>query len=134
MDVAPLVQSFTAVAPDRLIELCPSQEVDLLRLGQLLAARFFNECLQLQRAFGDLRVSLAAANEQLSSEGELGRLKQHCEDLERQLQDRQVSLAPPTPRGALAPLAPPTPREACANCCEAQRRLQRCEAELAELQ
>ncbi|CAE7030066.1 unnamed protein product [Symbiodinium natans] len=95
-EVAPLVHSFTASLPEALLENCRAEhlEVDLVRLGQLLAARFLNECLQLQRASSQMRDALELASERtetLPEAAELAKLRARCQELERELEERPRS-------------------------------------------
>ncbi|CAE7727449.1 unnamed protein product [Symbiodinium sp. CCMP2592] len=101
LQVAPLVHSFTGSLPEVLLQICRAEklEVDLVRLAQLLAARFLNECLQLQRASSEMRFALeeATATEPGGTETtapqlqslELPRLRARCKELERELEERR---------------------------------------------
>ncbi|CAE7815635.1 unnamed protein product [Symbiodinium sp. CCMP2456] len=98
-EVAPLVHSFTGSLPEVLLQSCRAEklEVDLVRLAQLLAARFLNECLQLQRASSEMRFALEEATEPGRTETtapqlqslELPRLRARCKELEQELQERR---------------------------------------------
>ncbi|CAE7329908.1 unnamed protein product, partial [Symbiodinium necroappetens] len=120
-EVAPLVHSFTGSLPEVLLQSCRAEKleagveeihllsthfwtlvgvwsVDLVRLAQLLAARFLNECLQLQRASSEMRFALEEATEQPGRTEttapqlqslELPRLRARCKELERELEERR---------------------------------------------
>ncbi|CAL1172519.1 unnamed protein product [Cladocopium goreaui] len=64
LEVSPLVQGYISMSSQ--LQACPQE--DLLKLGQLLVARFFNECLQLQRALMDLQSSMPSIEPQRAEE------------------------------------------------------------------
>ncbi|CAK9008200.1 unnamed protein product, partial [Durusdinium trenchii] len=117
--VAPLVQSYIALPSEKLLEMYSQEHV--VKLGQLLVARFFNECLQLQRGLSDLQSSLQSS-------------EQRREELERGSLASQASL-PMMPEITL-----PGRREAeemrmeCAHCLETSEKLRIAEERLQEMQ
>lgn len=74
--VAPLVRRFIASSPEALRGECPGMESELLKLGQVLAAKFANECFQLKRAFNSLQDSLALAGQKVKELAETPRTEQ----------------------------------------------------------
>ncbi|CAE8590124.1 unnamed protein product [Polarella glacialis] len=114
-EAAPLLQRFAEPSAEELLAECPGHEVELLRLGQALGAKFANECFVLKRAFADMQDSLRdmgvaeqevrelalehkAQAEQLGKDSvELDELRSRCERAEKQLADPRLADAEPKP-------------------------------------